>query len=61
MITVANQQHFSQEMKNYYNSLPAFVQESISQSTSSFNNLDELRSFAEKIKAGRKDGSCGHC
>ena len=61
MITVANQQHFSQEMKNYYNSLPAFVQESISQSTSSFNNLDELRSFVEKIKAGRKDGSCGHC
>ena len=58
---MANQQHFSQEMKNYYDSLPSFIQESISQSTSSFNNLDELRSFAEKMRSNRKGESCGHC
>ena len=58
---MANKQHFSQEMQNYYDALPAFVQESISQSTSGFNNLDELRAVAEKVKSRRKDGSCGCC
>ncbi|MBQ7597574.1 MAG: hypothetical protein IJU56_03230 [Clostridia bacterium] len=60
-IIMANKQQFSQEMKNYYDSLPAFIQESISQSTSSFNNLDELRAFAEKVRGNRKGDSCGHC
>lgn len=61
MKDMANKQQFSQEMKNYYDALPAFVQESISQSSSSFNNLDELRAFAEKVRSGRKGDSCGHC
>ena len=61
MTPMANKQQFSQEMKNYYEALPAFVQESISQSTSSFNNLDELRAFAEKVCAKRKGDSCGRC
>ena len=58
---MADQHQFTQEMKNYYHSLPAFIQESISQSTSSFNNLDELRSFAQKVRSSHKDSSSGHC
>ena len=58
---MANKQQFTPEMKNYFDALPAFVQESISQSSSCFNNLDELRAFAEKVRSNRNGDSCGRC
>ena len=47
---MADKATFTQEMQNYYDTLPAFLQESISQSTSSFNDLQSLRAFAEKMQ-----------
>lgn len=45
---------FSKEMQNYYDTLPAFLQESISQSTSSFNNLQSLRAFAQRLQKEKR-------
>ena len=45
---------FSEEMKNYYDTLPAFLQESISQSSSSFNDLQSLRAFAARMQKKEK-------
>lgn len=39
----------SPDMKQYFNSLPAFVQESIEQSGVSFNNVNELRTFVQNL------------
>lgn len=47
---MADKAKFTQEMQNYYDTLPAFIQESISQSSSSFNDLQSLRAFAEELK-----------
>ena len=47
---MADKTKFTQEMQNYYDMLPALVQESISQSSSSFNDLQSLRTFAEELK-----------
>ena len=47
---MADKTKFTQEMQNYYDMLPALVQESISQSSSSFNDLQSLRAFAEELK-----------
>ena len=42
-------------MQNYYDTLPAFLQESISQSTSSFNDLQSLRAFAQRVREEEKN------
>lgn len=47
---MADTSKFSEEMKNYYDTLPAFLQESISQSTSGFNDLQTLRAFAQRLQ-----------
>ncbi len=47
---MADKATFTQEMQNYYDTLPAFIQESVSQSSSSFNDLQSLRAFAEKMQ-----------
>ena len=52
---MADKRKFSKEMQNYYDTLPAFVQESITQSNSSFNDLQALRRFAQQIQKERKD------
>ena len=51
---VADTEKFSKEMKNYYDTLPAFLQESISQSTSSFNDLQSLRAFAQRMQKEKR-------
>jgi len=51
---MADPEKFSKEMKNYYETLPAFLQESISQSTSTFNDLKSLRAFAQQIRTENK-------
>jgi hypothetical protein len=51
---VADTSKFSKEMQNYYDTLPAFLQESISQSTSSFNNLQSLRAFAQRLQKEKR-------
>ena len=47
---MADTSKFTKEMQNYYDTLPAFLQESISQSTSSFNDLQSLRAFARRMQ-----------
>ena len=47
---MADKTAFTKEMQNYYDTLPAFLQESISQSTSSFNDLQSLRAFAAWVQ-----------
>ncbi|MBQ4207224.1 MAG: hypothetical protein II621_02875 [Clostridia bacterium] len=51
---MADTSKFSKEMQNYYDTLPAFLQESISQSTSSFNNLQSLRAFAQRLQKEKR-------
>ena len=51
---LADTSKFSKEMKNYYDTLPAFLQESISQSTSSFNDLQSLRAFAKRVQKEKR-------
>ena len=51
---MADRSKFTKEMQNYYDTLPAFIQESISQSSSSFNDLQSLRAFAEQIKEEKR-------
>ena len=51
---MADRSKFTKEMQNYYDTLPAFIQESISQSSSSFNDLQSLRAFAERIKEEKR-------
>ena len=52
---MADKSHFTKEMQNYYDTLPAFLQESISQSTSSFNDLQSLRAFAQRVRDEKKN------
>ena len=52
---MADTSKFSEEMQNYYDTLPAFLQESISQSTSSFNDLQSLRAFAQRVRDEKKN------
>ncbi len=47
---MADTAKFTKEMKNYYDTLPAFLQESIAQSTSAFNDLQSLRAFAQRMQ-----------
>ena len=52
---MADSKRFTKEMQNYYDTLPAFLQESISQSTSSFNDLQSLRAFAERVRKEKEE------
>ena len=52
---MADKSRFTKEMQNYYDTLPAFLQESISQSTSSFNDLQSLRAFAQRVRDEKKN------
>ena len=51
---MADKSRFTKEMQNYYDTLPAFLQESISQSTSSLNDLQSLRAFAQRVRDEKK-------
>ncbi len=51
---MADTSKFTKEMQNYYDTLPAFLQESISQSTSSFNDLQSLRAFARRMQKEKR-------
>ena len=51
---MADKSRFTKEMQNYYDTLPAFLQESISQSTSSFNDLQALRAFAQRMQQEKR-------
>ena len=51
---LADKNRFTKEMQNYYETLPAFLQESISQSTSSFNDLQSLRAFVQRVQEEKR-------
>ena len=40
---------FTPEMNQYFDTLPAYIQENIKQSNQNFNSLEDLRSVAEKL------------
>lgn len=46
---MADINHFSKEMKEYFDSLPRFLQESIMQSGTKVKSLKELRGFSKEI------------
>lgn len=46
---MADTKHFTNEMRNYFNSLPKFLQESIMQSGTKIETLKELRGFSKEI------------
>ena len=47
---MADKTAFTKEMQNYFDTLPAFLQESITQSSSSFNDLRSLRAFVQQVR-----------
>ncbi len=49
---MANIGSFSPEMQQYFSSLPIFVQETIKQSNSKIECMEELRSCAENMMRG---------
>lgn len=46
---MADMTHFTKEMKDYFDSLPKFLQESIVQSGTKVETLKELRGFSKEI------------
>ena len=46
---MADTNHFTKEMKDYFDSLPKFLQESIMQSGTKVETLKELRGFSKEI------------
>jgi len=46
---MADTKHFTKEMKDYFDSLPKFLQESIMQSGTKVETLKELRGFSKEI------------
>ena len=46
---MADMSHFTKEMKDYFDNLPKFLQESIVQSGTKVETLGELRTFSKEI------------
>jgi len=46
---------FSQQMKEYFNSMPPFVQETIMQSSAKIETLDELKRIEKEITRSKND------
>ena len=46
---MANINHFSKEMTDYFRSLPRFLQESIMQSGTEIETLGELKNLSKKL------------
>ena len=46
---MADMSHFTKEMKDYFDNLPKFLQESIVQSGTKVESLGELRAFSKEI------------
>lgn len=49
MIFLADANHFTKEMQDYFNELPRFLQESIIQSGTKIETLRELRTFSKQM------------
>ena len=43
----------NEQVKSYFDGLPAFVQENIMQSSVPFNTLDQIQKVAENIQRGQ--------